>query len=347
MYVLRGRLDPEAGAVLMRALDAAAEAMDQRRKTKLDEHREESNGERGDERPQSPGRSDRQSADAGAGNVGRSTTPDGLTASQRRADALALVAESALAGGLDPGTRGDRYQVVIHVDQPILADPADQGISAFCDGRHVSAETSRRIACDAATVVMTHAPDGSVLDVGRRTRTISPALRRALVRRDLGCRFPGCGLSLCDAHHVEHWADGGRASLDNTVLLCRFHHRLVHEEAFQLKRLAGGELEFRRPDGRLLSDSWLPPPSPVDPFEVLLQRLEDGGIEVDPHTSTPYWDGGRWELGEAVSWVLETAAAAKRKRNAAARDPGDRAGGFCPGVDFSISAERLLDDEPE
>jgi hypothetical protein len=257
-----------------------------------------------------------------------------------------LVAESALANGLDPGSRGDRCQVVIHVDAPVLADPAEQGLSSLSDGQHVSAETSRRIACDAATVVMTHSPDGSVLDVGRRTRTISPALRRALVQRDLGCRFPGCGLSLCDAHHVKHWTDGGKTSLDNTALLCRFHHRLVHEEAFQLKRLPDGDLEFRRPDGRLLPDSWLPPPSPVVAFQLLVQRLEDGGIEVDPHTSTPYWEGGPWELGEAVSWVLETAAAAKTKSDAAAGDGGDGAGGFCPGVDWSIDGP-LSDDEPD
>ena len=63
---------------------------------------------------------------------------------------------------------------------------------------------------------MTHAPDGSILDVGRKTRTISPALRRALIERDGGCRFPGCRAGRCDAHHLKHWADGGETSLDNS-----------------------------------------------------------------------------------------------------------------------------------
>jgi hypothetical protein len=330
MYVLRGRLDPEAGAVLMRALDAGGEVLYQRRKNE-----EQEDGARESDRE--PARS------SDPRSIGRSTDPDGLTAGQRRADALGLIAESALAGGMDPGTRGDRYQVVIHVDQAALQDSAEQGVSALEDRRHVPAEMCRRVACDAATVVMTHAPDGSVLDVGRRTRTISPALRRALVQRDGGCRFPGCGLSLCDAHHVEHWAAGGETSLENTALLCRFHHRLVHAEAFQLKRLADGELEFRRPDGRLLPDSWLPPPPPVDPFEALLKRLEDGGIEVDPHTSTPYWDGGPWELGEAVSWILETAAAEQAKRAAGGEHV---AGPLSPGVDVSVDAEPVPDAEP-
>ena len=88
-------------------------------------------------------------------------------------------------------------------------------------GIHVSAETARRLACDAATVTMHHGPAGEVLDVGRRTRTISPALRRALAARDGHCRFPGCRARRVDAHHVEHWAHGGATALDNLVLLCR------------------------------------------------------------------------------------------------------------------------------
>ena len=180
---------------------------------------------------------------------------------QRRADALVLLAESALAGGLDPGTAGDRYQVVVHVDAPVLADPAEQGVSCLSTAEHVPAGTSRRVACDAGDVVMTHAPDGSVLDVGRRTRTISPALRRALVERDGGCRFPGCGQSRCDAHHVKHWADGGETSLDNTLLLCRFHHRLVHEEGFQLNVSPRARSSSAR-----RTDDWFPrlPPRPAN-----------------------------------------------------------------------------------
>ena len=75
-----------------------------------------------------------------------------------------------------------------------------------------------------------------VLDVGRRTRPLSPALRRALAVRDRQCRFPGCGNRCCDAHHIEHWADGSRTALDNLVLLGRRHHRAVHEEGFRVTR---------------------------------------------------------------------------------------------------------------
>ena len=126
------------------------------------------------------------------------------------------------------GTRAARYQVVLHVDAATLsedsagpaADAGGSGRSELEDGTRVAAETSRRISCDAGLVRITHAPDGSVLDVGRRTRTIPPALRRALEARDRGCRFPGCGLRFTDAHHLKHWADGGETGLTNTALLC-------------------------------------------------------------------------------------------------------------------------------
>jgi hypothetical protein len=193
MVVLRARLEPEVGAVVLRALEAAADVL----------YRETEKGEEAGEKE--------------------------ISGEQKRADALGLVAESALAGGLDNGTRGDRYQVVVHVDAEALEDRNGQGQSVLEDGIRVSAETSRRLACDAAKVVMTHDADGSVLDVGRKSRTIPPALRRALVHRDRSCRFPGCSLKFCDAHHIEHWAEGGKTRLDNLLLLCRYHHRLVHE----------------------------------------------------------------------------------------------------------------------
>ena len=175
MVVVRGRLEPEVGAVLRQALDAAREALYQRA---------------------------RRSDDAGAGminkNVPAGTFPADVSAepptmAQQQADALGLLAESALHHGIEPGAPGERYQVVVHVDAPALTDPDAPGQSVLDDGVHVSAETSRRLACDATRVVMRHDPDGQVTEVGARTRTIPPALRRALHYRDGACRFPGCG----------------------------------------------------------------------------------------------------------------------------------------------------------
>src|SRR5947209_19900605 len=163
MLVIRGRLAPEVGALLVHALTAAREALYQRART--------------------------QAGDTGPADVAAETP----TMAQQQADALGLLAETALHHGIDPGTPGERYQVVVHVDAPVLADPDAPGQSALEDGTHVSAETSRRLACDASRVVMQHGQDGRVVEVGARTRTIPPALRRALHHRDRGCRFPGCG----------------------------------------------------------------------------------------------------------------------------------------------------------
>ena len=168
--------------------------------------------------------------------------------------------------------------------------------------RRVPAGTSRRIACDAGRVVMTHGPDGSVLDVGRKTRTVPPAIRRALDHRDGGCRFPGCGLRFCDAHHIKHWADGGETRLDNLVLLCRRHHRAVHEEGFGVEMVKGadGSLRFYWPDGQLFPD--VPPASrlPRDPIAALEAEHSKSGICVGPETSMSLWGGEAFDVGYAI-----------------------------------------------
>ena len=283
MLVLRARLTPEVGAVLLRAVEAALEQV--------------------------------PAPVAGADD-------EQPTIAQRRADALGLVAESALAGGLDPGTAGDRFQVTVHVpaatlaarepasappqlsaetraasetpSQPVTAaapagkEPAVAGASepasaaphvaaetpeasdSACEctppptdldagqavidqagGLHLGREAARRVACDAALVALCHGADGEVLDVGRRTRAIPTALRRALLDRDRSqCQFPGCESRHCDAHHIVHWADGGATQAPPTWLLCcRFHHRAVHEEGFQVVADADGQFRFLRPDG--------------------------------------------------------------------------------------------------
>ena len=270
MVVLRGRLAPEVGAVLVQALAAARESLYRQARAK----------------------------DAGAwpADVSAETPP----LAQRQADALALVAETALHHGIDPGTPAERYQVVVHVDAPALADPDQPGQSALEDGTHVSAETSRRLACDASRVVMRHDADGRLLEVGARTRTIPPALRRALHHRDPGCRFPGCGVRFGQGHHIRHWAQGGPTTLSNLALLCRRHHRAVHEEGYQVDRQPDGELRFRRPDGRPLPE--VPPPLEVlgDPVEILRGQHDAEGVVLHARTTTPGWLGERLDVGWAI-----------------------------------------------
>ena len=433
MVVVRGRLPAEVGAVLLRAVEAALEQV--------------------------------PAGEGGAAGESSAAADGETTIAQRRADALGLVAESALAGGLDPGNSADRFQVTVHVPvdalasrapdgsaaprnaaEPRAADPAvsqpfgpatadcvaplgmertggvhsgevtmpgkssravltpsdspgragcneanghagrcaeratpsphagkpargsdagrsdgspgagggggpapteratfaaahaaahvsagtfevsagggglaaraapdlDAGLAVIeqAGGLHLGREAARRLACDAGLVVLLGEGGGEVLDVGRRSRTVPSALRRALHSRDRGqCRFPGCESRHCDAHHVEHWADGGQTRLPNLVLLCRMHHRAVHEEGFRVVPAeVEGQFRFLRPDGAPVPDQ--PPPAswygaPLAPTDA---RLAAAGIRIGPHTATPDWYGEPLRLQDALDVLWEPPA---------------------------------------
>jgi len=267
MYDVRGKLTAAEAAVVMRGVDAASDTL----------YREETRT------PLPPAAREQRAA-------------------QRRADALVLLAERGLAAGFgsdDPktlsGTRAERYQVFLHVEPESLAAEGEPGMSELEDGTRVSAETSRRVACDCAVVRVTRTKheDGRVeiLDVGRRQRTVSTALRRALEVRDRGCRFPGCGLRFTDGHHLIHWADGGETNLDNTALLCDYHHRLVHEGGWEVEWWAPGRsLAFRDRRGQVHVGR--PPKTPEvegDPMEILVRSNRKRGVDPDAFTA-----GARW-----------------------------------------------------
>ena len=152
---------------------------------------------------------------------------------------------------------------------------------------------------------MRHDADGSVLDVGRKTRSIPPAIRRALAARDPWCQFPGCTARRCDAHHLTHWAHGGATSLDNLVHLCRWHHRLVHEGGYRITRDGAGDVRVTRPDGTPLPAVPRPPrwtrrPG-EDPLGPTAAGLAAAGLTIGPYTATPLWDGHPFDVG----WALD------------------------------------------
>jgi Domain of unknown function (DUF222) len=184
-----------------------------------------------------------------------SSEADTRTPAQRRADALGEICRQWLDFGERASVAGEKPHVTVTVDSATLR--ADAGGSSELDQvGPVDPETGRRLACDAAIRRVVMAAPSEPLDVGRRTPVVPPALRRAVVVRDRHCRFPGCERphTWCDVHHVLHWAQGGRTALPNLLLLCRPHHRRVHEGRFVTLELVGGEPVFRRSDGSLVHD---------------------------------------------------------------------------------------------
>ncbi len=189
-----------------------------------------------------------------ANDVTAVTSKDENRFAQRRADALTTMAETTLRHGPAALSSAERYQVMIHVTAETLSE-GEAGRSEFECGQRLAPDTARRIACDGSLLRITDDTAGNPLDIGRKTRAVPPAMQRALRSRDGGCCFPGCTHDLfVDAHHIKHWADGGETSLDNLTLLCRRHHRLVHEGGFGIEWIADGALCFTRPDGRVITE---------------------------------------------------------------------------------------------
>ncbi len=283
--VIKGRFPAEKGALIIKALEMAMDqqffagaAPGPRSIDKIDEAVNDVSAEtsvEGDDRADSD---QREPADA------------------RRADAMAEIAETYLNNKESSGSTGDRYQVVVHV----FAETSDAHIE---DGPHVAADTSKRVACDCSVIAVLENGDGEPLSVGRKTRAIPPAIRRALKFRDRGCRFPGCtNTRFVDGHHVKHWADGGETSLENLVQLCRHHHRLVHEGGFGCRLLPDGKFEFTAPKQQILDES--PPRIGMfheqDPYEWFEREMRD--LEIDAHTCESKWYAGETlDMQHAVS----------------------------------------------
>jgi hypothetical protein len=228
-------------------------------------------------------------------DVSAETPPDPRAVSN--ADALVLMADTLLASGPAARRGGDRYQVVVHVEAGTLSGDSDEGVCELDRGPGLHPETARRLACD-ASVVRILERDGRPLSVGRKSRTVPPALMRALQSRDGGCRFPGCcERRFVDAHHIEHWARGGPTNLSNLVQLCRYHHRLLHEGGYRIERTPRGGLAFYGSDGRRVRDR--PVLGHGDPREPA-RRNARRGLHITPETCIPKWDGLRvnhgWEI---------------------------------------------------
>ncbi|HKF92556.1 MAG TPA: DUF222 domain-containing protein [Acidimicrobiia bacterium] len=221
-------------------------------------------------------------------------------AAARRADALTAIARSSFDNEATPAS-GDRYQVVVHVEAPVLTDDAE-GRCELANGPALAPETARRLACDASSVTMVDGHDGSPLDVGRRTRRIPPRLRRAVLARDGVCVFPGCDRPITEIHHRKHWAHGGSTKLTNLDGQCKFHHRLLHEGGWSIERDGTGRLTFRRPDGTILETTPIRA-EPVDAYIETGNRTR--GLTISFNTCVPRCYGDPLDLDWTIAGLCE------------------------------------------
>jgi uncharacterized protein DUF222/HNH endonuclease len=271
--LVTARLPAEAGALLLKALEAGVEAIS------------------------APGVP-----------AGISHEPPSHTA--RRADALAVLAESFLKHGAETLSGAERHQIVVHVDAETLRE-SSAGQCELENGPSLPAETVRRLGCDCSVVMLLENSAGEPLSVGRRTRSIPSALRRALQSRDRGCRFPGCTHTrYVDAHHVRHWAHGGETKPSNLICLCSAHHRQVHEGRVIVERLDDGAFRFVRPDGRAF-DSAVPGRTQPSDWRHLPQLHRESGIHIDSHTAVTRWRGERMDYSTAIEILMARASRAR------------------------------------
>lgn len=172
--------------------------------------------------------------------------PDPRSAARRHADALVALVERSLAAGDLPTDGGERPQVTVTISYDRLRNAV--GAATLGNDQVLTAATARRLACDAKIVPVVLGARSEPLDVGRASYVVPQPMRRALAVRDRGCAFPGCDRppGWADAHHIKHWANGGQTKIDNLVLLCGHHHRVIHHDDWHV-RITNGHPEFLPP----------------------------------------------------------------------------------------------------
>jgi len=203
------------------------------------------------------------------------------------AEALARVAEGFIDNTATAGTDiPDRYQVIVRIDKDTLGD-----VDGHIHGAdHCEAHTIDELLCEAylSVVVQDH---GRPVTTASPGRFATPEQRRALIVRDGGCRFPGCGRTrFLKAHHLIRHTDGGPTSLDNMILLCQQHHTLIHKPGWQLTEHPDGHLAFVDPKGRDHATpiqrpppTGPPPPQPGPRHTGTGERLTPWGTDVILH----------------------------------------------------------------
>jgi hypothetical protein len=211
------------------------------------------------------------------------------------ADGFMAVFDHAVSGGSPLRTP---VEVVVTVPQTALAAGTNAEIGELPSGTPVSAETARFLSCDAGIVEIQEAADGTTLSVGRKTRSIPAALKRALVRRDGTCRYPGCtNTAFVHGHHLKHWADGGETALENIITLCSSHHKLVHDRGIRVELDADRNARFFNRHGVQIEPYRKPPWLRAPGLRTLRADNAKAGVTITEDTNRGRWDGSPVQYG--------------------------------------------------
>jgi hypothetical protein len=337
MWIIKARLPAEEGALVAKALQELGDSIADSKKRDVDNENAENNGK--------DVSAETEMEIFSFGSLienEEEKEEEKLTFPQRRADALIAIAEHYLASG-SGGSQGlsslkgaERCQLVLHV----RAGSSLGSDAANLDGRWLIPNAARRLACDASLLVVQEDEVGNVLDIGRKTRIIPPAMARALAIRDGGCQFPGCCESrYTEGHHIKHWADGGETKLDNLVTLCRYHHRELHKGSFFLSV---------EPEAHVLAAKKLKDDKPVRfverlcfskvdrYFDAPFNRSEDFVIAANPAKFTcACCDGSALEASELEKAVPRTIFHAIDEKTAVTKWAGES-------MDIGMAIDGLL-----
>jgi hypothetical protein len=301
MWIIHAKLPPEAGALVVKAIEAVANPVQVEQQERLQEGGKD------------------VSAETFSDAVAREEPPSYQDLLEHtRADALARLAEHFLATAHQhpqlQGLKGsERCQVMLHVDINTLRQYGQAPSLAlercnFDDKHWILPTTAKRLCCDASLVTVLEDERGRVLNIGRRTRTVPASINRALGIRDKTCRFPGCCESrYVDAHHIEHWADGGETSLANLVTLCRYHHRQLHRGSFSIaaaKTSAKQQWVFATSSGKAIEVSHFPQFPDVS-AETSADALSSAASAVDSRTCITQWRGEYCDYAMAIEALLQ------------------------------------------
>ena len=310
--ILEVRVLPDEADTIMKAIRATKAALEAERARDADGNvpagTRAVDGAAGGNVPAGTG-SSRHSEGLSDGNVPAGTravdgdadgnVPAGTRPTVSLPDALVAIAHGQLAAlenqtpaaGTARTPSAKNRELLLHLRTSDLVKGAF--VAELHDGTPLDGATFCRLACDTGVVVAHTDDDGDPLDVGRRRRTIPSAIMRALLIRDRGCAFPGCNhQAFVEAHHLEHWSNGGDTAKDNLVCLCHPHHVALHEGGFTAARREDGTLLFRDPTGR---------PIPAHPEPLAPQPTPT--ID-DPKTNLIDWDGRPMDLHGAVSALV-------------------------------------------